>query len=102
MAEKQFAGVDVSKHALDVALVPSKTEARFENTPEGIGKLVSWLKEQGAEKAVMEATGGLEMDAALAIDQAKIAVSIVNPRQIRRFAEAMGTFEKTDRIDAVM
>jgi len=102
MAENQVAGLDVSKHALDAALLPSRAEARFENTAEGIGELVTWLKEQGARHAVMEATGGLEMDAALAIDQAKIAVSIVNPRQMRRFAEAMGRLEKTDRIDALV
>jgi transposase len=48
----------------------------------------------------MEATGGLETEAALAISRANIAVSIVNPRQVRRFAEALGRLEKTDRIDA--
>jgi transposase len=100
--EKRFAGIDVSKETLDVALLPAGLEERFANTEAGIQKLVSFLQKHGATHAVMEATGGLELDAGLAIAQGGMVMSIVNPRQIRRFAEAIGRLEKTDRIDAMV
>jgi len=49
---------------------------------------------------VVEATGGLERMLAVALEQAGIAVAVVNPRQIRDFARAAGLLAKTDRLDA--
>jgi transposase len=49
---------------------------------------------------VLEATGRYERLAATSIAAAGIAVAIVNPRQARDFAKAIGRLAKTDRIDA--
>jgi transposase len=49
---------------------------------------------------VLEATGGLEQPAAPALAAAGVPVAIVNPRQVRDFAKAVGRLAKTDRIDA--
>src|SRR4029077_11055748 len=75
---------------------------RVNNDEEGRTALVAWAREKRVERVAMEATGGLELEVALALDGAAIQVSIVNPRQVRRFAEAMGRLEKTDAIDARM
>ena len=48
----------------------------------------------------MEATGGLEIPAAVALGSAQIPVAVVNPRQVRDFAKATGKLAKTDAIDA--
>ena len=48
----------------------------------------------------MEATGGLEKLPFGLLWEAGLACALVNPRQVRRFAEAMGFLEKTDDIDA--
>jgi transposase len=48
----------------------------------------------------MEATGGYEQLPFGLLWEAGVACAIANPRQVRRFAEAMGFLEKTDRIDA--
>ena len=47
-----------------------------------------------------EATGGFEREAALALCRAGLPVMVVNPRQARDFAKAMGFLSKTDAIDA--
>lgn len=52
--------------------------------------------------AVMEATGGYERLAFLWLWENGVRCGIVNTRSVRRFTEAMGTFEKTDRIDAAV
>ena len=48
----------------------------------------------------MEATGGYERLAFGLLWAADLPSAVVNPRSVRRFAEAMGLLEKTDRIDA--
>jgi transposase len=47
----------------------------------------------------MEATGGYERLPFGVLWAAGVPAAIVNPRAVRRFAEAMGILEKTDRID---
>ncbi len=64
--------------------------------------LVESLQTLAIERVVLEATGGLEMPAALSLNQAGIAVAIVNPRQVRDFAKATGKLAKTDTIDAAI
>jgi len=54
----------------------------------------------GSTLVVLEATGGMEIPLAGALTAAGIALSIVNPRQVRDYARAMGRLAKTDRLDA--
>ena len=49
---------------------------------------------------VMEATGGYERELAIALVLAGLPVAVVNPRQVRDFAKAMGMLAKTDKVDA--
>jgi len=49
---------------------------------------------------VMESTGGYEAQFACALQAAGLSVAVVNPRQARDFAKALGYLAKTDRIDA--
>ena len=51
---------------------------------------------------VLEATGGYETGVASALSAAGLPVAIVNPRQVRDFARALGSLEKTDRLDAAV
>lgn len=52
------------------------------------------------ELIVLEATGGLEIEAAIELNQASLPVAVINPRQSRDFAKATGQLAKTDVIDA--
>jgi transposase len=49
---------------------------------------------------VLEATGGLEIPVVAALHAAGLPVVVVNPRQVRDFAKALGQLAKTDRLDA--
>jgi transposase len=97
---KTFCGVDVSSQALDAKVWPGGAELQVENTPQGVAELATWCKVQGVELAVMEATGGYERQAFRLLWAHGVAAAVVNPRHVRRFAEAMGVLEKTDRLDA--
>jgi transposase len=95
-----FIGVDVSKAQLDVAVFGQKRLTHFAQTQEGIAAFCEHVRGLQPLLVVLEATGGIEMPAALALAEAGIALSVVNPRQAREFAKASGRLAKTDDIDA--
>ncbi len=96
------AGIDVSKARLDVCLLPEGETFSVANNTEGIESLLQRLREVSSELllVVMEASGKYERPAAAAIAACGIAVAVVNPRQARDFARAIGRLAKTDKIDA--
>jgi transposase len=96
-----FAGIDVSKATLELALIEGSKTFVFDNNACGIRKLLAKLIEVGPLGAiVLEATGGLEREAALVLCAAGLPVMVVNPRQAHDFAKALGFLAKTDTIDA--
>ena len=94
-------GVDVSSQTLDASIGHSGRQVqRFENSPDGIAELAAFCRRHRVSLVVMEATGGYEKLPFTLLWAANMPAAIVNPRQVRHFAEAMGVLEKTDRIDA--
>lgn len=97
---KFYIGIDVSKTILDVYILPINKYMQFSNTPQDIQKLVKKLSVFSDALIVMESTGGYEKPIAYALHEASTAVCIINPRQVRDFAKALGKLAKTDKIDA--
>lgn len=95
-----FVGIDVAKDHFDLASRPGGKPERIRNREAEITQLVQQLKDLQPALIVMEATGGLEMPLAAALAVAGLPVAVVNPRQVRKFAEATGQLAKTDQIDA--
>ncbi|HVR56341.1 MAG TPA: IS110 family transposase [Pseudolabrys sp.] len=95
-----FIGIDVSKARLDVAIRPSAEKLSVSNDEAGIQALVTRLSEIKPALIVLEATGGLERSVSGTLGSAQLPVVVVNPRQVRDFAKALGQLAKTDRIDA--
>lgn len=95
-----FIGIDVSKARLDVAARPTGKTWQVTHDTAGINELVAQAQALAPTLIVLEATGGLETPLALALGLAKLPVAVVNPRQVRHFAKAVGKLAKTDRLDA--
>ena len=93
-------GVDISKAKLDACIEPGAIFASFDNDAAGIAELAAFCRQHQAGLVVMEATGGYERQPFLLLWEAGITCAMTNPRSVRRYAEAMGILEKTDRIDA--
>jgi transposase len=104
----RICGVDVSKLFLDAGFANASdttgakvgASARFDNTPEGIAALAVFCRTHAATLVVMEATGGFEKLAFRLLWQEGLACAVCNPRNVRLYAEAMGSMEKSDAIDA--
>jgi transposase len=103
-----WVGIDVCKSWLDIHISPEPKgchpEAiilRLPNTGAGVEELIKQLPEPvDVGRIILEATGGMEITAALALYHAEYPVVTLNPRQCRNFAKATNQLAKTDKVDA--
>ena len=97
-----FVGIDVAKKSLDVATLPPTTPRTVTHDAKGRRELLDNLPKPGTCLVVIEATGGYERLLVADLLDAGHLVAVVNPRQVRDFAKALGILAKTDRIDAAV
>lgn len=95
-------GIDVSKRELVIAVVPTGEQWTSGAEPAALDQLVTRLQALAPQLIVLEATGGYERALAAACAAAALPVAVVNPRQVRAFAQALGRTAKTDAIDAAV
>ena len=95
-------GVDVSKDTLDVATSDESVTLHVANDAEGMARIVEALEELKVHRVLLEASGGYERNALIALYEAKLPVVLVQPLRARHFARAVGRYAKTDKIDAAM
>jgi transposase len=98
--EHLFVGIDVSKDRLDVHVRPGGEAFVVSRDGKGLEQLVERLRTISPTLVAVEATGGFETIVAAAIAGAELPLAVVNPAQIRHFAQAVGKRAKTDPIDA--
>ena len=104
-SELIFVGIDVSKDTLELALDDKGKSRSLRNDEDGITSLLEIIRAAQSGSGVIgavvfEATGGFEREAAVALCSIGLPVMVINPRQARDFAKAMGYLAKTDAIDA--
>lgn len=97
-----YVGIDVAKTKLDVAIRPTGDRREVSYDDRGVGELVSQMQNLNPAMLLLEASGGLELPLAAALAAASLPVVVVNPRQVRDFAKAIGTLAKTDALDAAV
>lgn len=95
-------GIDVSKDHLDVHLRPAGEYFQLTRDAEGLDELLRRLAPLSPRVIALEATGGFESIVAAHLSAADLPVVIVNPVQVRHFAQALGKRAKTDPIDAAV
>ena len=89
-----YVGIDVSKAALDVAVLPAREAWQAADDPAGVGALVERVTALGPALVVLEATGRYEAPCAASLASAGVSVAVVNPRQVRGFAKSTGRLAK--------
>lgn len=99
-------GIDISKKSFHVAVLVGEKQLNktFDNSRAGHEALQSWLVKKGVSPAdsqlCMEATSTYYEALALFLAEEGWRVSVVNPLQIKAFAESRLIRQKTDRADA--
>jgi transposase len=101
-----YAGVDVSKGWVDVALWgtgKARSKAlRFDRDGAGLRRLAVYLKSQEVSRVGLEASGGYERAVIDALQAEGLDVRCLNARRVRQFAGAKGRLAKNDRVDALV
>lgn len=100
--ETVFVGIDVSKDRLDVHVRPGGASFWVTRDGKGLEELVDRLRALSPLLIAVEATGGFETIVAAAVAGAQLPLAVVNPAQIRHFAQAVGQRAKSDPIDAAV
>lgn len=98
----QAVGVDIAKDTLDVHLHPAGATRRFANDAEGCAALIAWLGDFEIARVTFEPTGAYHHTFERRLAEADLPLAKVNPRQARRFAEAISRHAKTDAVDAAL
>lgn len=104
----RYLGMDVAKAKLDCLLLSedgdkgkSKSVA---NNRAGIADFLVWIGKQHISSnelhVVMEGTGVYHEQAALALADAGVTVSIINPAQVKDFGRGLAVRTKTDGMDS--
>jgi transposase len=99
-ASLRYVGIDVGKDRIEIHIRPDAIGFGCETDGKSLADLVTRLKPLKPKVIALEATGGYETIIAATLSNAGLPVAIVNPRQTRQFAGALGRLAKTDRIDA--
>jgi len=98
----RWRGVDVASQKLDLGCCGVNQVETFENSAVGVQQLLDRVAAAPVARVVVEATGGYETALVIRLHEAGVPVVVINPRQLRAFATAVGELAKTDRIDARM
>ena len=94
-------GIDVSKARLDVYVHPSGDSFAVSNEEAGVAALAERLgRLEGLACIGLEASGRYERLAVAELATAGLPVVVLNPAQVRAYAQAIGQRTKTDPIDA--
>jgi len=104
-----YLGMDVAKAKLDCYLLLNEANGKrktkvVNNTKPGIADLLAWAAKQNVFPeelhVVMEATGVYHEQAAMALADARVMVSIINPAQVKDFGRGLAVRTKTDGVDS--
>lgn len=95
-----YVGIDVSKARLDVHVRPSGESFSIARDGEGLAVLIARLQPLAPCLIAVEATGGFEIIVAASVGGAGLPLAVVNPAQVRHYAQALGRRAKTDKVDA--
>jgi len=98
--EPLFVGIDVAKDELAVHIHPTAEAFSVPYDEVGLARLLARMRELAPTLVVCEATGGYETSLAAALASVGLPLAIVNPRQVRDLARALGQLAKTDTVDA--
>lgn len=95
-----FVGIDVAKGQLDVCFLSDGKKFAVPRNRAGYQQLLAQLPAPDTCHIILEATGGYERELVAELLSQGHYVCVVNPRQVRDFARALGILAKTDEIDA--
>lgn len=100
-----FVGIDIAAKTVDLVMRHDNKNSlvkTFEQTLNGRTAILTLLQQHAPQSVVMEATGIYYLDLAVALHDAGIPISVINPKSFNHFAQMKLEHSKTDNIDAAL
>lgn len=97
----RVAGIDIGKAHIDVAVLSGEA-VRLSNDDGGHAALLGWLARHDVTRVGMEASGGYERALLAVLRSTLLEVALLQPRQVRAFAQYRLRRAKNDRLDAML
>lgn len=94
------AGIDTGKHKLDVALSSGGDTLQIGNDEGGYQELHKWLRRHRVKRIGIEASGGYEREVVAWLRGRGHSVIVLQPMQVRAYAQFRLKRAKNDTIDA--
>jgi transposase len=96
------AGIDIGKTRLDVALHGATVRMAFDNDTAGHRRLIQWLRAAQVVRVGLESTGSYSQEVTGALRDAGFEVAVLQPIQVRAFAQYRLQRAKSDPLDAAL
>lgn len=96
------AGIDIGKARLDVALHGATGRMAFNNSAAGHRRLIQWLRAAEVVRVGLESTGSYSQEVTGALREAGFEVAVLQPLQVRAFAQYRLRRAKSDPLDAAL
>src|SRR5215210_490394 len=96
------AGIDTSKHKLDVAVHEGSARWQVDNSLPGWRSLATHLAKAGVGRVGIEASGGYELGVVRHLRARGFIVLVLQPIQVRAYAKLRLRRAKNDALDAVL
>ena len=96
------AGIDIGKARLDVALHGATGRMAFDNSAAGHRRLIQWLRAAQVVRVGLESTGSYSQEVTGALREAGFEVAVLQPLQVRAFAQYRLRRAKSDPLDAAL
>jgi transposase len=94
------AGIDTSKHTLDIAVHGRSERLQAANSDVEFDLVVAWLRKHRVKRVGIEATGGYEREIVAVLRASGFEVVVFQPKQVRAYAQFRLKRAKNDAIDA--
>jgi transposase len=95
-------GIDVSKAALDIFILPKGEYLSEQNNRAGFVKLAKRLSKLANVRVFLESTGCYHKNIENYLTNLGYSAHVINAKRLRDYAKSCGRLAKTDRIDAQM
>jgi len=96
------AGIDIGKARLDVALHGAAGGVAFDNSAAGHRRLIRWLRAAQVVRVGLESTGPYSQEVTGVLREAGFEVAVLQPLQVRAFAQYRLRRAKSDPLDAAL
>src|SRR5262245_28400121 len=100
VSEARFVGLDAGRGVIEASVRPTGETLRTDACDDGMTEIAESITRMRPQLVVMQANGNLELPLAGILVTFKLPVALVQPRNVRDFARAIGRLSRVEQHQA--